>query len=181
MSATAVTTQWGIDTAHSEIQFKVRHMMISTVTGNFNTFEGSLTAENEDLEGATINFSADVNSISTGNEQRDAHLQSDDFFNAASFPKLNFTSTKFTKVSDGKFQLTGDLTIRDITKSVVLDVDYFGEMVDPYGNTKRGFEINGSINRKEFGLKWSAVTEAGGIVVSDDVKLHLNVQLAKQQ
>lgn len=180
MSATAVTTQWGIDTAHSEIQFKVRHMMISTVTGNFNTFEGSLTATNEDLEGAAINFSADINSINTGNEQRDAHLQSDDFFNAESFPKLTFASTNFTKVSEGKYKLTGDLTIREVTKSVILDVDYFGEMVDPYGNTKRGFEINGSISRKTFNLKWNAVTEAGGVVVSDDVKLHLNVQLAKQ-
>lgn len=179
MSATAVATTWGIDTMHSEIQFKVRHMMISTVTGQFNEFEGRLITETEDLEGASIYFSADINSINTNNAQRDAHLKSDDFFNADAYPKLEFISKSFTKVSDGKYKLVGDMTIRDNTKTIELDVDYFGQMVDPYGNTKAGFEINGSISRKAFGLKWNAVTEAGGVVVSDDVKLHLNVQLAK--
>ena len=179
MSATAVATTWGIDTMHSEIQFKVRHMMISTVTGQFNEFEGKMMTESDDLKGGSIYFSANINSISTNNEQRDAHLKSDDFFNADAFPKLEFISKSFTKVSDGKFKLIGDMTIRDNTKTIEFDVDYFGQMVDPYGNTKAGFEINGSVSRKDFGLKWNAVTEAGGVVVSDDVKLHLNVQLAK--
>ncbi len=173
------TTKWSIDPTHSEVQFKVRHMMISTVTGQFGTFEGSLTTEKEDLEGAVIEFSAAISSINTGNEQRDGHLQSDDFFNAAAFPMLRFQSGNLTRLSDGKYELIGDLTIREVTKSVTLSVDYFGQMLDFYGNTKAGFEINGKINRKDFNLKWSAVTEAGGIVVSDEVQLHLNIQLVK--
>lgn len=180
MSATATTTQWAIDPYHSEIQFKVRHMMISTVTGQFNQFEGSMTTTAEDMAGASIEFSANIDSIDTNNEQRDAHLKSDDFFNAGEFPKMTFKSTGFTKTADNQYKLVGDLTIRDNTKSVVLDVNYFGEMVDPYGNTKRGFEMSGQVSRQAFGLKWNAVTEAGGVVVSDEVKLHLNVQVAKQ-
>lgn len=180
MSATALKTIWGIDPTHSEIQFKVRHMMISTVTGNFNQFEGTLEAQDDTFEGATINFSADINSISTNNDHRDTHLKSDDFFNAEQFPKLIFRGTNFNKVADNQYHLTGDLTIRDITKSVTLTAEHQGTMVDPYGNTKAGFEINGQLNRKEFGLMWSAITEAGGIVVSDEVKLHLNVEVVKQ-
>lgn len=183
MTATDVKTVWAIDPMHSEIQFKVRHMMISTVTGQFNQFEGQLesgTDEENNFDGASISFTADVSSISTNNEHRDTHLKSDDFFNAEAFPKLTFKSTSFTKLGANEYKLTGDITIREVTKSIELDVNYFGTMVDPYGNTKAGFEINGEINRKDFGLKWSAVTEAGGVVVSDDVKLHLNVQVAKQ-
>ncbi len=176
---TAIATTWAIDTAHSEIHFKVKHMMVSTVTGAFTSFEGSVESEDEDFEGADIRFSADVDSISTNNEQRDAHLKSDDFFNAAQFPKLTFQSTSFTKKSNGNYLLIGDMTIRDITKRVELDVEYNGTATDPYGNTKAGFEINGKISRKEFGLKWNAVTEAGGVVVSDEVRLVLNVQLTR--
>lgn len=179
-TATEVKTTWGIDTAHSEIQFKVKHMMVSTVTGTFNEFEGTIEAENEDFEGANIRFSADINSISTRNTQRDEHLKSDDFFNAAQFPKLSFASSSFKKISEGNYELIGDLTIRDNTKQVTLVVEYNGTVVDPYGQTKAGFEINGKINRKDFGLKWSAVTEAGGVVVSDEVRLLLNIQLVKQ-
>ncbi len=176
---TAVRTAWAIDTAHSEIHFKVKHMMVSTVTGAFNSFEGSVESDGDDFEGADIRFSADVNSINTNNEQRDAHLKSDDFFNAEQFPKLTFESTSFTKKSDDEYRLVGNLTIRDITKEVELNVEYNGTAVDPYGNTKAGFEISGKINRKEFGLKWGAITEAGSVVVSEEVRLVLNVQLAK--
>ena len=170
---------WKIDPAHSEILFKVKHMMVSTVTGAFEVFEGSATAENDDFIGATLSFKADVNSINTRNEQRDGHLKSDDFFNAEQFPEMKFISTSFDKDGD-EYKLTGDLTIRDITKQVVLDVDFNGIAVDPYGQTKAGFEIRGKINRKEFGLKWGAVTEAGSVVVSDQVRLDLSVQLIKQ-
>jgi len=180
MSATAVKTVWGIDPSHSEIQFKVRHMMISTVTGNFNKFEGSIEVEGDTFENAIVNFTADIDSISTNNEQRDGHLKSDDFFNAEQFPKLTFVGTSFTKTEDSLYALTGDLTIRDVTKTVTLQAAYQGTMVDPWGNTKAGFEINGQINRKEFNLMWSVVTEAGGIVASEEVKLHLNVQVVKQ-
>lgn len=169
-----------MDTAHSEIQFKVRHMMVSTVTGSFNEFEGEVETEKEGFEGATVRFSANVASINTNNQQRDEHLKSDDFFNASQFPQLTFQSKSFTKKSNGNYRLVGDLTIREHTREVELDVEYFGSAVDPYGQTKAGFEINGKVNRKDFGLKWNAVTEAGGVVVSDEVRLALNVQLVKQ-
>ena len=174
-----VRTTWAIDPAHSEIHFKVKHMMVSTVTGAFNDFEGSLTTESEDFENAEITFSAGTNSIDTRNKQRDEHLKSDDFFNAAQFPKLTFQSKSFTKKSNGDYRLTGDLTIRDHTHEVELNVEYNGTAVDPYGQTKAGFEISGKINRKDFGLKWNALTEAGGVMVSEEVRLALNVQLVK--
>lgn len=170
---------WKIDAAHSEVQFKVKHLVISTVTGNFKSFNAEMTADDDQFNNAKISFTADVNSIDTGVAQRDEHLKSDDFFNAASFPQLKFASTSFTKKDDEEFILKGNLTIRDITKTVELEVEYGGTMVDPYGNVKSGFEIKGKINRQEFGLKWSAMTEAGGVVVSDDVKLLMNIQMMK--
>ena len=124
-------------------------------------------------------FEADVNSISTKNDMRDGHLKSEDFFAAETYPTMRFVSTSFTAKGDGTYTLVGDLTIRDVTKSMTLSAEYGGQMVDFYGNTKAGFEISGTINRKEFGLAWDAVTEAGGIVVSDAVKLQLNIQLQK--
>lgn len=169
-----------IDAAHSEITFKVKHLMITNVTGHFNQFDASLEASAEDFTDAKISFEADINSISTKNEQRDAHLKSDDFFSADKFPKLSFTSTAFNKKSDDEYTLVGNLTIRDVTKQVELAVEYAGTVTDPYGQVKAGFEINGKINRKDFGLNWGAVTEAGGVVVSDEVKLHLGVQMIKQ-
>lgn len=169
-----------IDTTHSEIIFKVKHLMITNVTGNFTKFDASLDAANEDFSEAKISFEADTASISTNNEQRDGHLKSDDFFAADKFPKLSFTSTSFTKINDTEYKLIGDLTIRDVTKTVELAVEYGGTVTDPYGQVKAGFEIGGKINRKDFGLVWSATTEAGGIVVSDEVKLNLAVQMVKQ-
>ncbi len=170
---------WTIDPAHSEVQFKVKHLVISTVTGDFKSFTGNLEANGEEFEGAKISFEADVNSIETGVEQRDQHLKSDDFFNAEKFPKLTFTGTSLSKKSDSSYQLIGDLTIRNITKTITLAVEFGGTMVDPYGNTKAGFEVQGKINRKEFGLQWNAVTEAGGVVVADEVKLIANIQFQK--
>lgn len=176
---TATKTIWNIDPTHSEIQFKVKHLVISTVTGSFNTFNGTMETNGDDLEGAVVRFEADVDSIDTNNNDRDTHLKSDDFFNAESYPKLSFEGLSFTKTGNDTYTLTGNMTIRDITKEITLDVTHGGTVEDPYGQTKAGFEINGVINRKEFGLKWSAVTEAGSIVVADDVKLMLNVQLVR--
>ena len=169
-----------IDAAHSEITFKVKHLMITNVTGNFTQYAATMESEAADFSDAKINFEADVNSISTHNEQRDGHLKSDDFFAAEKFPKLLFKSSKLAKKGEENFTLTGELTIRDITKTIELSVEYGGTMTDPYGQVKAGFEINGKINRKDFGLTWGAVTEAGGVVVSDDVKLHAQVQMIKQ-
>lgn len=180
MAEVAVNNSWKIDPVHSEIHFKVRHMMVSTVTGSFNEFEGAAEATGDGFEDATISFSANVNSLDTKNGDRDAHLKSDDFFNAETYPKLTFQSKTFRKTSEGIYELVGDLTIRDKTHEVILDTQYFGSAVDPYGQTKAGFELAGKINRKDFELKWNAVTEAGGVVVSDEVRLVMNVQLVKQ-
>ncbi|WP_234735605.1 YceI family protein [Tellurirhabdus bombi] len=177
---TSAKTTWAIDPTHSEILFKIRHLMVSNVTGSFGSFEGKVEAAGDDFDGAHVSFSADIASISTNNEQRDGHLKSDEFFSAEKFPKLTFESTSFKKIDDENYELTGNLTIRDVTKSVTLKAEYGGQMGDFYGNTKAGFEISGKINRKEYGLTWDAVTEAGGVVVSDDVRLILNVQVVKQ-
>lgn len=168
------------DALHSEITFKVKHLMISTVTGSFTSFEATLEAEKEDFTDAKISFSADVNSISTGNDQRDGHLKSEDFFAAEKFPKLSFVSTSFTHTEESDYELKGNLTIKDATKPVTLKAEYGGAMTDFYGQSKVGFELQGKISRSDFGLTWSAVTEAGGVVVSDEVKLVLSVQLVKQ-
>lgn len=173
-------TNWVIDPAHSEVHFKVKHLVITTVTGSFGEFSGKVEAEDDNFSNATIEFEANINSIHTNNEQRDAHLKSADFFEAEKFPKLTFKSTRFAKKSDDEFELEGNLTIKDITKLVKLEVEYSGIAKDPWGNTKAGFELKGRINRKDFGLTWNALTEAGGAVVSDEVKLAINVQLVKQ-
>ncbi len=170
----STTTKWAIDPTHSEVSFKVKHLVISTVTGYFREFEGVAESTSDDFQGAKVSFSAKIDSIDTNQADRDGHLKSDDFFNAEKFPHLKFEGV----VSGDK--LKGDLTIRDITKEVELDVDFGGIAGDPYGNTKAGFEIEGKISRKEFGLKWNAVTEAGSVVVSEQVKLILSVQLLKQ-
>lgn len=169
----AVATKWGIDPTHTEVQFKVRHLVISTVTGFFKKFSGSVESDSDDFDGAQVSFSLDVNSIDTNQADRDGHLKSPDFFAAAEYPTIDFEGIL------KKNKLVGDLTIRGTKKNLTLDVDFGGIMVDPYGNTKAGFEINGKINRKEFGLNWGAVTEAGGVVVGDEVKLHINAQLVK--
>jgi polyisoprenoid-binding protein YceI len=172
---TATQTAWAIDPSHSEVIFKVKHMMISTVTGHFNSYTANVKAIDDTFANAQIEVELDVNSITTKNEDRDGHLKSDDFFNAETYPKITFKSTSF----DGS-KLVGNLTIRDITKEVTLDVNVNGVAVDPYGQTKAGFEISGEINRKEFNLSWNAITEAGNIVVSDTVKLAIEAQFIKQ-
>ncbi|MEN9684307.1 MAG: hypothetical protein RLZZ28_93 [Bacteroidota bacterium] len=168
-----------IDASHSEITFKVKHMMITNVSGSFTQFDATMETEAADFSDAKISFEADVNSVTTNSEQRDGHLKSDDFFAADKFPKISFQSTGLSKKGD-EYELGGNLSIRGITQPVHLKVEFGGTMTDPYGQVKSGFEINGKINRKDFGLGWGAVTEAGGIVVSDEVKLHMNVQMIKQ-
>lgn len=169
-------TLWKVDPTHSEVQFKVKHLVISTVTGTFNKFDGSLESESDDFDGAEASFSIDASSVDTNVADRDAHLRSGEFFDAENYPNLTFNG-KLKKVSDNDYKLVGSLTIKDVTKEVELAVEHGGTMVDGYGQNKAGFEITGSINRKEFGLNWSMVTEAGGVVVGDNVKLQLNMQL----
>ena len=172
-------TTYKIDPGHSEIVFKVKHLVISTVSGNFSKFDATMIAEKEDFSDAQVNFEADVNSVSTNNAQRDGHLKAAEFFDVEKYPTLKFKSTSIKKKSDTEFILDGDLTIRDVTKPISLDVVYNGSATF-YGQNKYGFEITGKINRKDFGLKWNALTEAGGIALSEEVKLALNVQMSKQ-
>jgi len=175
----SIKTKWSIDPTHSEVHFKVKHLVISTVTGTFKTFDGSLETENDDFSDAQIEFSLDVNSIDTNQEQRDIHLKSGDFFDAEKYSTIRFKSTVFTKDGDD-YALKGDLTVKDVTKPVNLNVEFGGKAIDFYGNEKAGFEITGKLSRKEFGLTWDGVTEAGTIVVGDDIKLNINVQFGKQ-
>lgn len=169
-----------LDSAHSEIGFKIRHMMISTVTGTFKSYSGEMISEKDDFTDAQITFEADVNSIDTGNEQRDAHLKADDFFDANNYPKITFKSTKVEKKGDSTYKLYGDLTIKNITKPIELDVEYNGTVKDPWGQIKLGFEVNGKISRSDFGLKWNAIMETGGVMLSEEVKLFANIELQKQ-
>jgi polyisoprenoid-binding protein YceI len=173
------TTKWVLDPMHSEVQFKVKHLVISTVTGSFKTFEGSLETENDDFSDAKVEFSLDVSSIDTTQAQRDEHLKGAEFFDAATHPRITFKSTSFVKDGDD-YILKGDMTIKGVTKPVTFEVEHGGIAGDFYGNTKAGFEVTGKINRKEFGLTWDGVTEAGSIVVGEDIKLIANVQFAKQ-
>jgi polyisoprenoid-binding protein YceI len=174
------TTTWVLDPTHSEVQFKIKHLVISTVTGSFKKFEGKAVTENDTFENAQVTFALDVASIDTNQEQRDEHLRNNDFFDAATHPQITFTSTSLTKKGD-EYKLTGNMTVKDVTKPVTLDVEFGGTATDFYGNEKAGFEVTGKINRKEFGLTFHAVTEAGSIVLGDDVKLFANVQFIKQK
>jgi len=181
METTApTTTKWVLDPMHSEVQFKVKHLVISTVSGFFKSFEGSLETENDDFEDAKISFALNIDSIDTNQTQRDEHLKSPDFFDAAQYPQITFSSTSFKKTDDDEFELVGDLTIKGVTKQVKLNAEFGGSTDDFYGNTKAGFEVTGKINRKDFGLTWDGVTEAGSIVVGEEIKLTINVQFAKQ-
>lgn len=174
-----MATQWTIDRYHSEIGFSVKHLMIATVRGKFESFTAEVTADAADFSDAIISFNAEVASITTGIEARDEHLRSADFFDAANHPSLSFVSRSVAVREPGVLAVTGDMTIRGTSHEVVLTVEYGGTMVDPYGNTKAGFDITGSLRRSDFGLTWNAMTESGGIVVSDDVKLALSIQLQK--
>lgn len=171
---------WTIDPAHTEIGFKVKHLVISTVSGKFTSFEGKLEGEIEELEKAKINFSADIDSIHTGVEQRDGHLKSPDFFDAAKFPKLTFVSNRIKSDGGDDYTIDGDLTIKGVTRPVTLKAEFGGVQTSLYGQTVAGFEVTTKINRQDYGLTWSAVTEAGGIVVADDVKFIANVEVIKQ-
>jgi polyisoprenoid-binding protein YceI len=174
------TTKWVIDPMHSEVQFKVKHLVISTVSGFFKSFEGSLETENEDFTDAKIQFSLDIDSIDTNQSQRDGHLKSGEFFDAENFPKVIFNSTSFKSKGDDEYELNGHLEIKGTIKPVTLAVEYGGTTNDFYGNTKAGFEISGKINRKDFGLTWDGITEAGSVVLGEEIKILINIQLAKQ-
>ncbi|SOD20155.1 YceI family protein [Pedobacter xixiisoli] len=173
------TTKWALDPTHSELQFKVKHLMITTVTGSIKSFQAELVSEGDDFTNANISFSGDISSIDTGNGDRDGHLKSADFFDAEQYPAITFKSTSVEK--DGSdYIVNGDLTIKDVTKAVKLNAEFGGIATDPWGNNKAGFTLSGKINRTEFGLTWNAALETGGVMVSEDVKILGELQFVKQ-
>jgi len=174
------TTKWILDPTHSEIQFKIRHLMITHVTGSFSKFSADVETDGENFETARISFAAEVDSITTNNEQRDGHLKSADFFESSKHPKLTFVSAKLERVTGEEYSLTGAMSFHGVTKNIKLHVEHGGVIKDPWGNTRTGFTIEGKINRKDFGLVWNAATEAGGVVLSDDVKIHASAEFVKQ-
>lgn len=172
------TTKWTLDPAHSELQFKVKHMMVSNVTGDFQNFQVEAETPEEGLENAKINFNAAVDSVSTGNAQRDGHLKSGDFFDSPKFPEMKFRSSSFKKLNEeGDYELKGDLTIKDITKTITLKVNHGGTTKDPWGHTRAGFSLSGKINRKDWGLNYNAILETGGVVVSDEVRILADLEM----
>jgi polyisoprenoid-binding protein YceI len=177
---TATKTTWSIDNAHSEISFKVKHLMISNVKGTFGNFEGKVEATDHTFEDAAIQFSIHTDSIKTGDEKRDGHLTSPDFFDTANFKTISFQSTAFKKKTADAFELHGNLTMKGITLPVKLAVEFGGLMKDPWGNEKAGFTLEGKINRKDWGLNWNAALEAGGVMVSEEVSISADVQLLKK-
>jgi polyisoprenoid-binding protein YceI len=172
------TGEWTIDKAHTSLKFSVSHLVISDVEGNFKSFDGAMQSSKADFSDAKITFSADVMSINTDNEKRDTHLKSDDFLNAVKFPTIKFVSTSFTPQGDNKYKLIGNLTIRDVTKSVTFDVKYGGTAV-AFGGTHAGFKATTKIDRFDYNLKWSAATEAGGMVAGKEVEITVNADFKK--
>lgn len=175
---TTQKTIWNLDPTHSEITFKVKHLMISNVKGEFKNF--SATIEGEDFEKAKIKASVDTSSVDTNNNDRDTHLKSADFFDVENHKEMTFEGTSFKKVDDDEYKLTGILTIKGVSNEVTLDVEFGGMNKDPWGNEKAGFSLEGKINRKEWGLNWNAALESGGVLVSEDVKIQAEVQFVKQ-
>ncbi|HWB26489.1 MAG TPA: YceI family protein [Chitinophagaceae bacterium] len=174
------TKKWVLDASHSDIQFKVKHLMITTVTGTFKEFTGAVETEDDDISSAKIEFSANVNSVSTNNEQRDAHLKNGDFFDADNFPRLSFISSRLEKVEGEEYKLYGTLTMRGVSKPVILDVDFGGIITDPWGNTRSGFTVTGKINRLDFGVSFSVASETGAVLLGHDVNITANVQFVAQ-
>ena len=171
-----MATNWNLDPSHSEVTFKVKHLMITNVTGVLGKFDVKAEASDDSFADAKIEFTGDAASITTNDQQRDGHLKTGDFFDVEKFPQFRFASTSY---SNGK--LTGDLTIRDVTKPVTLDVEFGGIGKDPFGNTKAGFSVSGKLNRKDWNLVWNAPLETGGLLVSDEVRINAEIQLVKAQ
>jgi polyisoprenoid-binding protein YceI len=178
-SSAFAQTQWNLDKSHSSIKFSVRHLVVSEAEGSFKSFTGTVASKDDSFDDAQISFTIDVASINTDDEKRDGHLKGDDFFAADKFPQIKFVGKSFKKAGKNKYKLTGDLTMRDVTKTAVFDVDFGGMVKDPWGNTKAGFKATTTVNRIDYGLKWNTLIEGGGAVVGKDVKIVANIELAK--
>jgi polyisoprenoid-binding protein YceI len=173
------TNIWNIDAVHSGINFSVRHMVVSKVRGRFEKFAGSIELDDDDLGRSVVDVTIDVASLDTGTAQRDEHLRSPDFFDAATYPELRYRSRRIEKVGDDRYRMIGDLTIRDTTREVTLEVEYGGRAKDPWGNERVGFLAKGHLDRKDFGLKWNQVLETGGVLVGERVEIELEVQAVR--
>ncbi len=173
-------TSWVLDPAHSEVTFKVKHLMIANVKGEFRKFDVNVQVNNENFSSASISARIDITSIDTNNTDRDNHLKSADFFDAEKFPAIEFVSSSFSQLDEENAKLTGNLTIKGVTKEVVLEIETGGISKDPWGQTKAGFTVNGKINRTDFGLTWNAALETGGVLVSEEVKIQAEIQLLKK-
>jgi len=174
------TQTWTLDPTHSELQFKIKHLMISTVSGQFNNFKAIVETEDNDFSKAKVHFEATVDSISTNNEQRDAHLKNGDFFDIEKYPAIIFESSKMEKIGEDEYKLHGTLTMRGVNKQVILNAEFGGITKDPWGNTRTGFSVTGKVNRQDFGMSFGAVTETGGLLLGDEVKINANVQFVKE-
>src|SRR3982751_758585 len=174
------TTKWVLDATHSELGFKIKHLMITNVSGSIKNFQAEVVTEGDDFSTAQINLTADMASISTNNEQRDAHLRNSDFFEVEKYPELIFKSNRVEKTGSDEFTLYGELTIKGITKPVKLNVEYNGVAKDPWGGERAGFVITGKINRSEWGINFNGVLETGGLMLGEEVKINSEVQLVKQ-
>jgi polyisoprenoid-binding protein YceI len=179
-SQTITRTKWTLDPSHSQIGFRVKHLMVTNVRGTFKDNNAEIFTTGNDFSNAEINLSIDASSVDTGDTTRDSHLKSPDFFDAENFKKINFKGISFEKINEGKYALAGDITIKGVTKRIQLDVEFNGIINDPYGNKRAGFEITGKISRKDFGLTWNAALEAGGVMVGDEVKINCEIQLIQQ-
>ena len=173
------TNNWNIDTAHSGINFSIRHMVVSKVRGRFARFSGTLALDEGDLSRSVVEATIDAASIDTGTAQRDTHLRSPDFLDVERFPEIRFRSTRIHKLADDRYHLIGNLTVRDVTREVSLDVEYGGQAKDPWGNARIGFIAKATLDRKDFGLLWNQVLEAGGVLVGDRVDIELEVQAVR--
>ena len=174
------TQTWTLDPTHSELQFKIKHLMISTVSGQFNNFKATVETQDNDFSKAKVHFEAVVDSISTNNEQRDAHLKNGDFFDTEKYPEIVFEGNKMEKTGEDEYKLHGTITMRGISKQIILNVEFGGITKDPWGNTRTGFSVTGKINRQDYGMSFGAVSETGGLLLGDDVKISANVQFVKE-
>ena len=171
---------WALDPTHSELQFKIRHLMISTVSGHFTEFRATIKADDDDFTKAKVHFEAVVESVSTNNQQRDAHLKNGDFFDAEKYPVITFDSERMEKIAEDEYKLYGTLTMHGVSKKIILNAEFGGITKDPWGNTRTGFAVTGKINRQDFGMSFGAVSETGGLLLGDDVKINANVQFVKE-
>jgi polyisoprenoid-binding protein YceI len=174
------TTKWVLDPTHSELGFKIKHLMITNVSGSFKTFQAEVATNGTDFSGAEINLTAEMSSITTNNEQRDAHLRAADFFEVDKYPELKFKSTKVEKTGDDTFAVYGELTLKGVTKPVKLSAEYNGVAKDPWGGERAGFALTGKINRGDWGVSFNGVLETGGVVLSEEVRIHSEIELVKQ-